>query len=109
MSARRHIGNPEVRARSGPESRRGRAHRKRRHVGRDEQPATSAARKAGSGQREEGAERRAWGGAGRGSTSVAPAGAGRARPTKTHRTPTFEAWRSQVHKDTAPALKEFTV
>lgn len=67
MSARRHIGNPEVRARSGPESRRGRAHRKRRHVGRDEQPATSAARKAGSGQREEGAERRAWGGAGLGS------------------------------------------
>lgn len=104
MSARRHIGNPEVRARSGPESRRGRAHRKRRHVGRDEQPATSAARKAGSGQREEGAEHRARGGAGRGSTSE-----GRARPTKAQRTPMFEAWRSQVHKDTAPAFKELTV
>lgn len=69
MSARRHIGNPEVRARSGPESRRGRAHRKRRHVGRDDQPATSAAWKAGSSQREEGAEHRAWGGAGLGSAS----------------------------------------
>lgn len=69
MSARRHIGNPEVRARSGPESRRGRAHRKGRHVGRDEQPATSAAWKAGSSQREEGAERRAGGGAGPGSAS----------------------------------------
>lgn len=82
MSARRHIGNPEVRARSGPESRRGRAHRKRRHVGRDEQPVTSAARKAGSGQREEGAERRAWGGAGLGPTSEVPTGARRALPQR---------------------------
>lgn len=54
MSVRRHIGNPEVRARPGPRSRRGRAHRKRLHVGREGPPATSAGRKAGSGGREEG-------------------------------------------------------
>lgn len=35
MSVRRHIGNPEVRARSGSENRRGRAYRKRLHVGRE--------------------------------------------------------------------------
>lgn len=58
MSVRRHIGNPEVRARSGSERRRGWEHRKRLHVGREEQPATSAARKAGSGRREEGSETR---------------------------------------------------
>lgn len=66
MSARRHIGNPEVRARSGSERRRGRAHRKRLHVGREEQLATSAGRKAGSGRLEEGSgdgreAGRAWG------------------------------------------------
>lgn len=54
MSIRRHIGNPEVRARSGSERRRERAHRKRLHVGREEQPATSAARKPGRGPLEEG-------------------------------------------------------
>lgn len=54
MSVRRHIGNPEVRARPGPRSRRGRAHRKRLHVGREGPSATSAGRKAGSGGREEG-------------------------------------------------------
>lgn len=106
MSARRHIGNPEVRARSGPESRRGRAHRKRRHVGRDEQPATSAAQKAGSGQCEEGAERRAWGGAGLGSASEVFGGARHVLPRKCRPdTPEFEAWRSQVHKVTAPCLQ----
>lgn len=66
MSARRHIGNPEVRARSGSERRRGRAHRKRLHVGREAQLATSAGRKAGSGRPEEGSgdgreAGRAWG------------------------------------------------
>lgn len=66
MSIRRHIGNPEVRARSGSESRRGRAHQKSLHVSRDEQAATSTARKEGSSGREEGSAEgreagRAWG------------------------------------------------
>jgi hypothetical protein len=98
MSVRRHIGNPEVRARSGPESRRGRAHRKRRHVGRDKQPATSAVRKAGSGRREEGSERRAGGGAGRGSVPQ-PASCPQDRLATS-----LVVGRNEVHKDTVLRL-----
>lgn len=110
MSVRRHIGNPEVRARSGSESRRGRAHRKRLHVGREEQLATSAGRKAGSGRREEGSgERReagrAWGTPSRGRYPVrrdhSPAHAPCALA--------FVPQRSEVHEDTAPSLKGLTV
>ncbi|KAI4015835.1 centrosomal protein 41 [Homo sapiens] len=52
MSLRRHIGNPEVRARSRPESRRGRAHRKRlMWAGKSSQRLPPPGRREGAGVR----------------------------------------------------------
>lgn len=111
MSVRRHIGNPEVRARSGSENRRGRAHQKSLHVRRDEQAATSTSRKAGSAGREEGSAEgreagRAWGPRSRAFHPVPPAARARAYCALA-----FVAQRSEVRKDkdTVPSLKGLTV
>lgn len=95
MSVRRHIGNPEVRARSRSENRRGRAYRKRLHVGReyvDFRPPEGGKprREEGSGGGREG-EERAWGTPSPGSLATIP-----------HRLTVFVAQRSEVHEDTSP-------
>ncbi|KAI2547923.1 centrosomal protein 41, partial [Homo sapiens] len=70
MSLRRHIGNPEVRARSRPESRRGRAHRKRlMWAGKSSQRLPPPGRREGAGVR-----RGRDAGAGRGGPGLGAAG-----------------------------------